>query len=409
GLTATFTVLMYNECFSLSMKLFDSAYTCDELTGNCEKTGRTYWLGFDPIWRQCYNNLMFTNSVKMKISIIVGVGHMIIGIIFSCFNHVHFHKWMEVCCEFIPQILLMSGLFGYLCFMIIYKWIVPPGNSPMLIRTMINMFLSPTEPIAEDEILFKGQGTFQQLDAILIIITIPWMLCIKPGILIYRHMKETKAEKKESDKIKEGEQEKEKENEKQDKNQKKKKGKTFGEGGDADETAHLLSGNKEKESSDTDQLLAGVGDDDGLEEEEFNIGEIFIHQMIETIEFVLGCVSNTASYLRLWALSLAHGQLAEVFFSYAMVKIPSIVPAFGAWAGVSVWLGATLAILTAMEGLSAFLHALRLHWVELQNKFYKAEGYEFVALDFIKLVDDDERAALDIVAAVEAKKDSDST
>jgi len=116
-------------------------------------------------------------------------------------------------------------------------------------------------------------------------------------------------------------------------------------------------------------------------------GEIMIHQAIETIEFVLGMVSNTASYLRLWALSLAHSELATVFWEKAMLSTLGM-NFFATYIGFGIFAGVTFGVLLMMDVLECFLHALRLHWVEFQNKFFKADGIKFTPYSFYQIIKD---------------------
>ena len=61
---------------------------------------------------------------------------------------------------------------------------------------------------------------------------------------------------------------------------------------------------------------------------------------------------------------------------------------FAAFIGFGIFAATTFSVLLMMDVLECFLHALRLHWVEFQNKFFKADGVRFAPYSFKDVIAD---------------------
>uniref|UniRef100_A0A673JEB7 V-type proton ATPase subunit a n=1 Tax=Sinocyclocheilus rhinocerous TaxID=307959 RepID=A0A673JEB7_9TELE len=383
GIFSVYTGIIYNDCFSKSLNVFGSGWSVRPMFG--EKGGNwtsktlddnrvlqldpavpkvfngPYPIGIDPIWNIATNKLTFLNSFKMKMSIILGVIHMTFGVTLSLFNHLYFNKPLNIFLGFIPEIIFMVSLFGYLVLLIFYKWLAYDAKSskeaPSLLIAFINMCLfSFNDPTNKP--FYTGQIVIQCLLVITALACVPCMLIVKTLVMRRQYLWRRHLGTQNFGGIRVG-------------------------NGPTEDEAEIIQ---------HDQLSQNLEEElpELSEEEVFDFADVAVHQAIHTIEYCLGCISNTASYLRLWALSLAHAQLSEVLWSMVM-HMGLASRNFGGFFALSIifafFATLTVFILLIMEGLSAFLHALRLHWVEFQNKFYTGQGFKFMPFTFDSILE----------------------
>jgi len=395
GFFAVYAGFIYNDCFSLGLNLFGSRYEFDNQDNNAVEENDVasqlydygdpdgvYPFGLDPVWHVSQNELLFFNSFKMKLSVILGIFQMFMGTCLRGVNAIYFGEKLDFFFEFVPMLVFACSLFVYMVVLIFMKWSID-WNSRMLDATCL-------DPNGDG----WGVDAYKENDGV-------WTVCdgnidnwngyCTPGGISCTDQSTTE-DKCSLD---------------------------MGGTGDGCQPPNLITTliNIALSPTSVDEpmyegqqgtqlillLLAlfsvpvllvakpyflskemeaahGHGEEDE-EDEEHGFGEILIHQAIETIEFVLGMVSNTASYLRLWALSLAHSELATVFWEKALLSTLNM-NWFFTYLGFSVFAATTLGVLLMMDVLECFLHALRLHWVEFQNKFFKADGVRFTPYSF---------------------------
>jgi len=398
GLFAMYVGFLYNEAFSVPLGIFPSTWSVDENAtegASAVWDGTVYPFGVDPMWQKAANKMSFFNSFKMKISIVFGVAQMTLGISLSLINCLHFNDRRSIWFGFVPEMVFFLGIFGYLVVLIFSKWatdwVGEARVAPSLLNTLIAMFMSPGV-YTEDSRIIPGQEYIQLFLITCAVIAVPFLLIPKP-LLFYLDQKAAKAAKAAHQAI---------------------------ELVTASDSAAVLEAGASAvaapSSADAADGADGTaeggdeaeegGEEKEEEEEEDGLGDVVVHQAIHTIEFVLGSISNTASYLRLWALSLAHSQhgagaacslptrwrcvapvrqLSELFWEKVMkeqawgmaIKLPAPLNGLFLLCFFAVWFILNVAVLMVMENLSSFLHALRLQWVEFQNKFYKGDGYKY--------------------------------
>ena len=349
GFFALYCGLLYNDFLSVPI-YFSSCYNKFGKSGEYldKKKDCKYKFGLDPVWIISNNELTFVNSLKMKFSVIIGVFQMSMGIVLKGLNAIYDKNLVDCLFVFIPQLIFMLILFGYMDALIFLKWSVNYDNeedtAPDIKSYLMNIVLKfgelpPAPADGKDWKLIGDRNLFEKLHkGILILALVCLVIMLVPPIFLnFKKAKKNYAK---------------------------------------------LNRINVENNDEANENLIQVNLDINQENQEPLMSDFVVASIIETIEFALGAISNTASYLRLWALSLAHSQLSKVFFEYSIGMFSRFIdqPVVDGMLLASIFViygGVTFGVLLCMDFMECFLHTLRLHWVEFQNKFFKADGHKF--------------------------------
>merc|ERR1719440_1693453 len=98
-------------------------------------------------------------------------------------NSLHEGNSTDFTFECIPMMTFMLCFFGYMDYMILYKWVTPMQNPPSIINSLICMAMGQEDKFP----LYAGAIGVSQFLMFLSVLSVPIMLIPKPVVLYMRH------------------------------------------------------------------------------------------------------------------------------------------------------------------------------------------------------------------------------
>jgi len=168
GTFAVYAGFLYNDFFGMGTNLFGSRWVIDYIGADGSENYKPdyditnssgpgpYPFGIDPAWIGASNELLYMNSLKMKMAVCFGVVQMTVGLFLRLSNAIYERNMLDLTCEFIPMLIFMVCFFGYMDFMILFKWVTPPDQMPNGPPSLINSLIAMAMSTPDEQPLFDG-------------------------------------------------------------------------------------------------------------------------------------------------------------------------------------------------------------------------------------------------------------